>query len=203
MTYHPPPGGPPPSGPPPPPGGPPPGGFRTTPGFGDDPRRGLHFTRNILIAVIILIAVFAIVGMCSVKAISGLTGDNASVRNYITANYQRDPALDEGNVDAYVAQGTPSTVASELSGVEQPTDQRAGDATNAANVAGTEFLQYPDYVVGLFPLAAGTTKVMLSRDYRSGYNHFLPYVGGFWVPTPNFGGSGSSYRGGGSGGGGK
>lgn len=161
-------------------------------------------TRNIIIAVIVMIALFAIVATCSVRAVNGLTGENASARNYITANYQRDPALDEGSVDAYVAQGTPSTVASELSGVEQPTDQRAGDTTGTtANVAGTEFLQYPEYVVGLFPLAAGTTKVMLSRDYRSGYNHFLPYVGGFWVPTPNFGGSGSSYRGGGSGGGGK
>ena len=40
---------------------------------------------------------------------------------------------------------------------------------------------------------------MVSRDYRSGYNHYHSYVGGFWVPTPDYSGSGSSNRGGGSG----
>ena len=28
----------------------------------------------------------------------------------------------------------------------------------AGNIAGTQFLQYPDYLVGLFPLAAGATQ---------------------------------------------
>ncbi|GAB88981.1 DUF4247 domain-containing protein [Gordonia rhizosphera] len=189
--------------PPPPP--PPPGGYGPPAGFGpdEDPRRGLRRTRNIIIGVIVVIALLAIVGSCSVTAIRGMTGDNANARNYITSHYQRDPSLDDGDVDAYVAQGTPTTVAAELSDVQRPTDQRSGDTSNPQNAAGTQFLQYPDYLVGLFPLTAATTQVMLSRDYESGYRHYRPYVGGFWVPTPSYGGSGSSYRGGGSGGGGK
>ncbi|MFW0783208.1 DUF4247 domain-containing protein [Gordonia sp. CPCC 206044] len=194
--------------PPPPPGwGPPPGGFGPDPQRPDpqrpDPRRGLNRTRNIIIAVIAVVALLAIVGSCSVKAFRGMTGDGSSARNYITSHYQRDTARDEGDIDAYVADGSPSAVADQLSDVEQPTDQRDGDTANPANVAGTRFLQYPEYLIGLFPLAAGTTRVMLSRDYTSGYRHYHPYVGGFWVPTPSYGGSGSGYRGGGSGGGGK
>ncbi|NDZ95063.1 DUF4247 domain-containing protein [Streptomyces sp. SID6673] len=191
---------PPPPSPPPPPAG----GFGPDPGSGsDDPRRGLRRTRNLAVAAIVLIAVLAIVGSCSVKAFRGLAGDDANARSYITSHYQRDTSLDEGDVDAYVADGTPDTVAAELSDVERPNDQRSGDTANPSNVAGSQFLQYPDYLIGLFPLAANTTRVMLSRDYRSGYNHYLPFIGAFWVPTPNFGGSGSGYRGGGSGGGGK
>jgi hypothetical protein len=198
---------------PPPPPPPPPGGYGPPAGFGPDPqrpdpqrpdpRRALHRTRNIIIGVIAVVALLAIVGSCSVKAFRGMSGDGSSARNYITSHYQRDTGSDEGDVDAYVAQGSPSEVAAQLSDVERPTDQRDGDTSNSANVAGSHFLQYPDYLIGLFPLAAGATKVMLSRDYQSGYRHYHPYVGGFWVPTPAYGGSGSNYRGGGSGGGGK
>ncbi|MYR07068.1 DUF4247 domain-containing protein [Gordonia sp. SID5947] len=187
---------PPPRFPPPPPGGDGPRG----PAPGDDPRRGLHRTRNIVIAVIVIVALFAVVATCSVRTVRNGGGD---VRNYITSHYQRDEAHDEGDVDAYIADGTPTTVAAELSDVRRPTDQRSGDTSNPDNVDGSQFLQYPDYLIGLFPLAAAQTRVMLSRDYRSGYHHYHSYVGGFWVPTPNFGGSGSGYRGGGSGGGGK
>nr|WP_245555785.1 DUF4247 domain-containing protein [Gordonia soli] len=154
-----------------------------------------------IIGVIAAVAVLALVGTCSVKAFGG--GNGTSVRNYISSNYQRDTGLDEGDVDAYVADGSPASVASTLAGVESPTDRRNGDSRQAGNVAGTQFLQYPDYLVALFPYAANKTRVMLSRDYRSGYNHYHSYVGGFWVPTPSYSGSGSGYRGGGSGGGGK
>ncbi|MGV9826916.1 DUF4247 domain-containing protein [Gordonia sp. NPDC003429] len=161
-----------------------------------DPTRGLRRTRNILIAVIVVVATLAIVGSCGVNAIRG--GADGDARAYVTSHYQRDTALDESDVDAYIADGSPSVVATQISSVAQPTDQRAGDNA-AGNEAGTEFLQYPGYLIGLFPYAADKTRVMVSRDYTSGYNHYHHYVGGFWVPTPDFSGSGSSNRGGGSG----
>ncbi|MCZ4534090.1 DUF4247 domain-containing protein [Gordonia terrae] len=173
----------------PPPGGPP------------DPRRRLNKTRNIIIGVIVVLTVFALIGACTARVARG-GGIGGSARDYITQNYERDTSLDEGDVDAYVADGTPEQVAAEIRDAERPSDQRSG-ATGTGNIAGTQFLQYPDYLVGLFPLAAGATRVMLSRDYRSGYHHYHPYVGAFWVPTPRYAGSGSGNRGGGSGGGGK
>lgn len=195
----PPPAGPPPGGPPPigpPPGGPPPYG----PLDGDDPRRRTRRTRNIIIAVIIGIAIIALLGSCVVKL--GRGGDNAA-KNYVTTNYQRQPSLDETDVQAYVADGSPTQVASDITSAGAPTDQRSGDSTTTGNESGTQFLQYPDYLIGLFPYGTNQTKVMVSKDYTSGYNHYHSYVGGFWVPTPNYSGSGSSNRGGGSGGGGK
>ncbi|EON32551.1 hypothetical protein GTC6_12171 [Gordonia terrae C-6] len=166
-----------------------------------DPRRRLTKIRNIIIGVIIVLTVFALIGACTARVARG-GGIGGSARDYISQNYERDTSLDEGDVDAYVANGTPAEVAADIRDAERPSDQRTG-ATGAGNISGTQFLQYPDYLVGLFPLAAGTTRVMLSRDYRSGYNHYHPYVGAFWVPTPRYAGSGSGNRGGGSGGGGK
>ncbi|WP_238421815.1 DUF4247 domain-containing protein [Gordonia sp. 'Campus'] len=174
----------------PPPGGPPP-----------DPRRRLNKIRNIIIGVIVVITIFALVGACGARALGG-GGIGGSARSYISQNYERDTALDEGDVDAYIADGNPSQVAAEIRDAERPTDQRGG-AAGAGNVSGSQFLQYPDYLVGLFPYGADKTRVMLSRDYRSGYNHYHSYVGVFWVPTPRYAGGGSGYRGGGSGGGGK
>ncbi|MBD0861601.1 DUF4247 domain-containing protein [Gordonia sp. zg691] len=174
----------------PPPGGPTP-----------DPRRRLNRIRNIIIGVIVVVTIFALLGACGTRALRG-DGLGGSARDHITQNYQRETALDDGDVDAYIADGTPAEVADELRDAERPADQRGG-AAGAGNVAGTQFLQYPDYLVGLFPYAAGQTRVMLSRDYRSGYNHYHSYVGAFWVPTPRYSGSGSGNRGGGSGGGGK
>ncbi|WP_055475717.1 DUF4247 domain-containing protein [Gordonia sp. HS-NH1] len=166
-----------------------------------DPRRRLNKIRNIIIGVIVVLTVFALIGACTARVARG-GGIGGSARDYISQNYERDTSLDEGDVDAYVADGTPAEVAADIRDAERPSDQRTG-ATGAGNISGTQFLQYPDYLVGLFPLAAGTTRVMLSRDYRSGYNHYHPYVGAFWVPTPRYAGSGSGNRGGGSGGGGK
>ncbi|AFR47266.1 DUF4247 domain-containing protein [Gordonia sp. KTR9] len=166
-----------------------------------DPRRRLNKIRNIIIGVIIVLTVFALIGACTARVARG-GGIGGSARDYISQNYERDTSLDEGDVDAYVANGTPAEVAADIRDAERPSDQRTG-ATGAGNISGTQFLQYPDYLVGLFPLAAGTTRVMLSRDYRSGYNHYHPYIGAFWVPTPRYAGSGSGNRGGGSGGGGK
>lgn len=161
-----------------------------------DPARSMRRVRNFIIAVIVLAALIAL-GSCGLSALRGSSGGDA--RAYVKSHYQRDSSLDESDVDAYVADGDPSTVSAQLTSAQSPTDQRAGDTSGAGNVTGTQFLQYPDYLIGLFPYAAGKTKVMVSRDYRSGYNHYHSYVGGFWVPTPDYSGSGSSNRGGGSG----
>ncbi|GAB17560.1 hypothetical protein GOEFS_035_00920 [Gordonia effusa NBRC 100432] len=155
-----------------------------------DPRRKLFIVRNIIVGVIVLIAGLLVIGSCG----SGST----SARNYISGHYQRDASLDEANQTAYIADGTPDSVASAISNAERPTDNRSG-ATTAGNISGTRFLQYPDYLVALFPYAAGKSKVMLSKDYTSGYHHYHNYVGGYWVPTPHYSGSGSGNRGGGSG----
>ncbi|MFW0789283.1 DUF4247 domain-containing protein [Gordonia sp. CPCC 205333] len=155
-----------------------------------DPRRKLFIVRNIIVGVIVVIAGLLMIGSCG----SGST----SARNYISGNYQRDASLDESNQTAYIADGTPDSVASAISNAERPTDSRAG-ATTTGNLAGTRFLQYPDYLVALFPYAAGKSKVMLSKDYTSGYHHYHNYVGGYWVPTPHYSGTGSGNRGGGSG----
>ncbi|KAF0971086.1 MULTISPECIES: DUF4247 domain-containing protein [Gordonia] len=181
----------------PPPGNHPPSPDEPAP----DPRRRLNRIRNIIIGVIVVITIFALVGACGARALRG-GGLGGSARDHIAQNYERNTGLDEGDVDAYVAEGTPAEVADEIRDAERPTDQRAG-ASGTGNVAGTQFLQYPDYLVALFPYAANQTRVMLSRDYRSGYNRYHNYVGAFWVPTPGYSGSGSSNRGGGSGGGGK
>ena len=161
-----------------------------------DPTRRLRRIRNTIIALIVIVALIAL-GSCAVSAFRGSGGGDA--RAYVTSHYQRDSSLDESDVDAYIADGDPSTVSAQLASAQNPTDQRAGDTAGAGNVAGTQFLQYPGYLIGLFPYAADKTKVMVSRDYRSGYNHYHSYVGGYWVPTPDFSGSGSSNRGGGSG----
>lgn len=206
-----PPPGPPPSGPPPgPPFGGPPGGPPPPPGpppgggdFGpppEDPRRGLNRVRNIIIGIIALVALLGIIGSCSVKAFGG---DGSSARKYISANYQRNASLDESNVTAYVADKPVGSVESKLVDVERPNDRRSGDSRGVGNVSGSRFLQYRDYMVALFPLAGNKTRVMVSKDYQSGYHHYHSYVGGFWVPIPSYGGGGSNYRGGGSGGGGK
>ncbi|GAA1482239.1 hypothetical protein GCM10009624_26790 [Gordonia sinesedis] len=182
----------------PPPGGPPPAGPPPGPAAeGPDPARRLRLVRNIIIAVIAVIAVFALIASCATSAGSG------DARRYVQSTYQRDASLDESNVTAYVAKGSPTTVADQIANVERPNDIRDGDTSAAGNVAGTRFLQYPDYLIALFPYGFNQTRVMVSRDYRSGYNHYIGYVGPFWVPTPGYSGSGSGNRGGGSGGGGK
>lgn len=157
-----------------------------------DPRRKLFIVRNIIVGIIVVVAGLLVVGSCA----SGST--STSARRYISDHYQRMASLDESNTTAFVADGSPDIVAGQISGAERPTDSRAG-ALDQGNVAGTRFLQYPDYLVALFPYAAGKSKVMLSKDYTSGYHHYHSYVGGYWVPTPHYSGTGSSNRGGGSG----
>ncbi|MET9201509.1 DUF4247 domain-containing protein [Gordonia sp. NPDC003585] len=173
----------------------PPGGFGAPE---PDPLRSLRRTRNIIIAVIAGVAILILIGSCGYNAFK-----QNNARQYVTSNYQRDASLDESGVQAYIADGTPSKVADEISDAENPNDRREGDAAAAGAVAGSLFMQYPDYLIGLFPYGNDKTRVMVSRDYRSGYNHYHNYVGGYWVPTPNFGGNGSDNRGGGSNGGGK
>lgn len=112
--------------------------------------------------------------------------------------YTRDASLDEVDLVAYVADGSPTAVASEIAAAQPPTDLRSG-AQQAGNVAGAMFLQYPAYLVGVFPYGTNQSRVMVSKDYRSGYNRYHNYVGGFWVPTPGYSGPGDDYRGGGSG----
>ncbi len=180
----------PPPGPPPfPPPGPPPGDGRPR-----DPRGNLPRIRNAIIGIIGLFTVGALLATC---AIDGGTGSR-SARDYIASTYQRSAALDEGGVAGYVANGDVTSVSRDISKAERPTDSRTG-ANTVGNVDGSYFLQYPDYLVGLFPYGANQTRVMISKDYRSGYNHYHPYVGGYWVPTPHYSGRGSGYRGGGSG----
>ncbi len=159
-----------------------------------DPRKRLFLVRNILVGLIALLAGFLMLGSC----VSSSKTSGTDARGFITSHYQRNASLDETDHTAYVASGSPDQVAKEISDAQRPNDSRSG-AASVGNVEGTRFLQYPDYLVALFPYAAGKSRVMLSRDYRSGYNHYHNYVGGFWVPIPHYSGSGSSYRGGGSG----
>jgi len=115
-----------------------------------------------------------------------------------SAKYTRDTSLDEVDLVAYVSDGSPTAVANEIAASKAPTDLRSG-AQQAGNVAGAMFLQYPAYLVGVFPYGTNRSRVMVSKNYRSGFNHYRSYVGGFWVPTPGYSGPGDSYRGGGSG----
>ncbi|MDL9936963.1 DUF4247 domain-containing protein [Gordonia sp. ABSL1-1] len=170
------------------------------PDNGTDPLAGLRRTRNRIIAAIAGVAALILIGSCGYHAIKGVAGGSA--RDHITSQYHREATLDEGDVQAYIADGAPADVADQIAIAEVPTDRRSGD-TAPGNVAGTTFMQYPNYLVALFPYGVGKTQVMLSRDYRSGYHHYHNYVGGYWVPSPSYGGSGSDNRGGGSGGGGK
>lgn len=155
----------------------------------DDPRQRLNRIRNILIGVIIVVAALAMVATCTADVA------RSGARNYVTSHYSRDAALDEGTVKAYVANGSPSAVTAQIRKAEKPRDQR----TSASGGATGTFLQYSDYLIGLFPHGTGKTRVMVSKDYSTGYTHYHNYVGGYWVPTPAYSGSGSSHRGGGSG----
>lgn len=157
-----------------------------------DPRRTLFIVRNVIVGIIVVVAGLLMVGSCA----SGSSATSAP--GYISDHFQRTASLDESDTTAYIADGSPDTVAAQISGAERPTDTRAG-ALGYGNAAGTRFLQYPDYLVALFPYAAGKSKVMLSTDYSSGYHHYHNYVGGYWVPTPHYSGTGSSNRGGGGG----
>ena len=112
--------------------------------------------------------------------------------------YTRDASLDEVDLVAYVADGNPTAVANDIAASQPPTDLRNG-AQQAGNITGALFLQYPAYLVGVFPYGTNQSRVMVSKDYRSGYNRYHSYVGGFWVPTPGYSGPGDDYRGGGSG----
>lgn len=135
-----------------------------------------------------------------VPAETGLLGA-LNARDYIDARFVRNETLDEAaSISGYVADGDVDTVAQEISEAERPTDARPG-ATSYGNVEGARFLQYPLYIVGLFPYGVGKTRVMVSKDYRTGLDHYHSYIGTYWVPTPHYSGPGDSYRGGGSGGG--
>jgi hypothetical protein len=157
-------------------------------------RRPLNRIRNGIIAVIVLIAV-ALLAFSCVSGTSGAT----DARAYIQQSYNRESSLDESSVDAYVADGTPEQVADEISAVAQPVDRRTATDTTTGSSASGLFLQYPDYLVGLFPYEGNKTRVMLSDDYESGYRHYSGYVGPLWVSRPNYSGGGSDYRGGGGG----
>jgi Domain of unknown function (DUF4247) len=157
-------------------------------------RRPLNRIRNGIIAAIVLIAVALLAFSC----VSGSSGA-ADPRAYIQQNYQRETVLDESSVDAYIADGTPEQVADEISEVAQPVDRRTATDTATGSSATGLFLQYPDYLVGLFPYEDNKTRVMLSDDYESGYRHYNGYVGPLWVSRPNYSGGGSDYRGGGGG----
>ncbi|MFT3899453.1 MAG: DUF4247 domain-containing protein [Gordonia sp. (in: high G+C Gram-positive bacteria)] len=158
-----------------------------------DPRERLRRIRNALILGICVVAVGAMIVTC---AADGALGGGA--RKYIEQTYQRTPSLDEGTVAAYLAAGSITTVAAAIAGAEKPTDNRAG-GYGVGNTTPSRFLQYPDYLVGLFPHAGDQTRVMVSKDYQSGYNHYHSYVGGYWVPMPRYSGGGNRWRGGGSG----
>ncbi|GAC80513.1 protein of unknown function [Gordonia malaquae] len=155
-----------------------------------DPRKDLFLIRNILVGVIIVIAAIAIIVTWASRP--------SSAKEHITREYQRTTALDESGESAYVADGTPSSVAAAISDVEEPVDELDGAGADGT-LDGSHFMQYPDYLIALFPYQSGKTKVMVSRDYTSGYNHYHHYVGSHWVSTPRYSGSGSDYRGGGSG----
>ena len=108
-----------------------------------------------------------------------------------------------GETESWAAsslQTPPATVAAQIRNAEKPIDQRtATPATLTTGGQSGTFLQYPDYVIGLFDYGTDQTRVMVSKDYTTGYTHYHNYVGRHWVPTPAYSGSGSSNRGGGSG----
>ncbi|GED97244.1 DUF4247 domain-containing protein [Gordonia crocea] len=162
----------------------------------DDDGRGdgLRRARNWIIGIICVLTVGALATTCAIDG--GFRGRDA--RAYVQKTYQRNAALDEGNVVAYVANADPKSVSDAITTEERPTDRRTG-ATQVGNIAGSTFLQYPDYLIGVFPYGADKSRVMVSKDYRTGYNHYHSYVGSYWVPTPHYSGRGNSYRGGGSG----
>jgi hypothetical protein len=157
-------------------------------------RRPLNRIRNGIIAAIVLVAVALLAFSC----VSGSSG-STNAKAYIQQNYQREAGLDESSVDAYVADGTPEQVADEISEIQQPVDRRTATDTATATSGTGLFLQYPDYLVGLFPYQDNKTRVMVSDDYESGYRHYSGFVGPLWVSRPNFSGGGSDYRGGGGG----
>ncbi|HMS75983.1 DUF4247 domain-containing protein [Gordonia sp. (in: high G+C Gram-positive bacteria)] len=164
-----------------------------TPGT-PDPRHRLNRIRNIIIGVIIVVAALAMTATCTADV------TRSGARNYVTSHYSHHAALDEGAVKAYVADGSPATVAAQIRNAEKPIDQRtATPATLTTGGQSGTFLQYPDYVIGLFDYGTDQTRVMVSKDYTTGYTHYHNYVGRHWVPTPAYSGSGSSNRGGGSG----
>lgn len=148
-------------------------------------------TVAIVVAGLIVIALLA-------RACTSGSGSGADPTSYIEQTYERESNLDEDGIKAYVADGqTPQTVASDISADAEPIDRRASSENAAADGGDSVFLQYSDEIVSIFPYEGGS-KVMLG-DYEQAHSHYFVYLGGWWAPTPGYGGGGSGNRGGGAG----
>lgn len=156
-------------------------------------RSGLNRVRNVVIAGIVLIAVILLVVTFT------RSGGSSSARGYIEKNYPRANSSDVRGNKAYVAAIAPAAVASAVSRAQRPTDSRT--ATDISGQGQGRFLQYRDYIVAIFPddNSPDRSRITVSDDYRSGYSYYGGYIGRYWTPRPASGGSGSDFRGGGSG----
>jgi hypothetical protein len=169
-------------------------------GDGSYDRRKLNRVRNLIIALIALVAIILLIVTFSRPA-----GASTSARGYIEKTYTRVPSADVNRIRAYDANVDPSAAQSAISRAQRPTDTRqASDSYSGLSPAeattGT-FLQYRDYIVAIFPVAGSSnrSRVTISDDYRSGYGYYGGYIGRYWTPRPATGGTGSDFRGGGSG----
>lgn len=160
-------------------------------------RSGLNRIRNVVIAAIVLIAVILLVVTFT------RSGGSSSARGYIEKNYARTNSADVRGNKAYAAAIAPAAVASAVSRAQRPTDTRTASATSSTPGATSgegRFLQYRDYIVAIFPDGSSNrSRITVSDDYRSGYSYYGGYIGRYWTPRPASGGSGSDFRGGGSG----
>lgn len=168
-------------------------------GDGSYDRRRLNRVRNLVIAVIVLIAVILLIVTFTRPA-----GASSSARGYIERTYSRVPSADVSRIRAYDAAVSPSAAQSAISKAQRPTDTRIASASSGLSAAGQQigrFLQYRDYIVAIFPVAGSSnrSRVTVSDDYRSGYGYYGGYIGRYWTPRPATGGTGSDFRGGGSG----
>ncbi len=155
-------------------------------------RSGIDRVRNIIIIVIALIAVILLV-----LTFTRSGGSSSSAKGYIEKNYQRTSSADVRGNRAYDAALAPAAVASAVSKAQRPTDTRTSTGTSGDE---GRFLQYRDYIVAIFANGSSNrSRITVSDDYRSGYTYYGGYIGRYWTPRPASGGSGSDFRGGGSG----
>jgi hypothetical protein len=170
------------------------------PGSGGDgayDRTRLNRVRNLIIAVIVLIAVILLIVTFTRPA-----GASTSARGHIEKTYTRVPSGDIRGNKAYTADIAPAAVVSAVAAAQRPTDTRTAryDFQGISSSDEGRFLQYPDYIVAVFPNGSpNRSRITVSDDYRSGYAFYGAYIGRYWTPRPATAGTGSDFRGGGSG----
>ena len=166
-------------------------------GDGSYDRRKLNRVRNFIIAVIAPVAIILLIVTFVRPA-----GASTSARGYIEKSYTRLPSGDIRGNTAYSADIAPAAVVSAVAAAQRPTDTRSAryDYQGISSSDEGRFLQYPDYIVAVFPNGSpNRSRITVSDDYRSGYAFYGAYIGRYWTPRPASAGTGSGFRGGGSG----